>query len=445
MSNLAFWQIFSTMRSVSSGPSSVDRRRPATPARPALVPQRHVAALARCGGQRQADQRRPHRRPARRSRYRARRGRRRRRRVQPRRAAASAVVTVSYGPKPTPASPARLGHRQCRLRTRRRRLVARGGRRRRAVQAQPRRSMLRKPCCCSHRRQRCRSASRWISSCRSAAASACRRAASPARARCAPSRRARSACRAASTASSPARRPARSPGRRYSLISCAAPFGPMPGTPGTLSIGVADQRLHLDHLVGRDAELLHHLGRADRLLLDRVEHLHARPDQLHQVLVGGDDGHLPARLGRGAGIGGDQVVGLPVRELDRPARRTPRSPRAPGRIAGSVPRAAAGAAPCRRRTAGCGRSCRPASKITAIWVPTCSFSSFASMLVKPNTAFTGVPSGRVIGGSAWKARKMKPDPSIRIRCSGWSSAVAAARPGPGAQCPPAWPAPAFRT
>src|SRR4051812_12555325 len=43
------------------------------------------------------------------------------------------------------------------------------------------------------------------------------------------------------------------------------------------------------------------------------------------------------------------------------------------------------------------------------------------MLVKPNTAFTGVPSGRVIGGRAWKARKMKPDPSIRIRCRGLAS------------------------
>src|SRR3954451_21457711 len=45
------------------------------------------------------------------------------------------------------------------------------------------------------------------------------------------------------------------------------------------------------------------------------------------------------------------------------------------------------------------------------------------MLVKPNTAFTGVPSGRVIGGSAWKARKMKPDPSIRTR---WAEALAGA-------------------
>ena len=72
---------------------------------------------------------------------------------------------------------------------------------------------------------------------------------------------------------------------------------------------------------------------------------------------------------------------------------------------------------------------RPASKITARWVPTWSFISLASMLVKPNTAFTGVPSGRVMGGRAWKARKMNPDPSTSTRCSG-------RRPrSPRAQCP----------
>jgi hypothetical protein len=46
------------------------------------------------------------------------------------------------------------------------------------------------------------------------------------------------------------------------------------------------------------------------------------------------------------------------------------------------------------------------------------------MLVNPNTALTGVPSGRVIGGNAWKARKMKPEPSISIRCS-FSAATSA--------------------
>src|SRR5579875_2641571 len=48
------------------------------------------------------------------------------------------------------------------------------------------------------------------------------------------------------------------------------------------------------------------------------------------------------------------------------------------------------------------------------------------MMVKPNTAFTGTPSGRVIGGSAWKARNRKPEPSIRTRCRSAALAPGAA-------------------
>ena len=81
--------------------------------------------------------------------------------------------------------------------------------------------------------------------------------------------------------------------------------------------GVADQRLDVDHLVRRDAELLHHFGGADRLLLDRIQHLHAWADELHQVLVGRHDGGLPTRFVRGLRIGGDQVVRFPVFQLDR--------------------------------------------------------------------------------------------------------------------------------
>jgi len=43
-----------------------------------------------------------------------------------------------------------------------------------------------------------------------------------------------------------------------------------------------------------------------------------------------------------------------------------------------------------------------------------STSSFQIMLQKPATAPTGNPSDlRVSGGSAWNARKMKPDPSTK--------------------------------
>ena len=108
-----------------------------------------------------------------------------------------------------------------------------------------------------------------------------------------------------------------SPARRSSVsrspnspISCAAVFTPMPGTPGTLSVEVADQRLHLDHLVGRHAELLDHLGDADLLVLHRVVHDDAVVHELHQVLVGRHDGDVRADLAGLPRIGGDQVVGL---------------------------------------------------------------------------------------------------------------------------------------
>ena len=55
---------------------------------------------------------------------------------------------------------------------------------------------------------------------------------------------------------------------------------------------------------------------------------------------------------------------------------------------------------------------RAVSKTTAMWVAELRARNWDSIWVKPKTAFTGVPSGRVIGGRAWKARKMKPDPSI---------------------------------
>ena len=92
---------------------------------------------------------------------------------------------------------------------------------------------------------------------------------------------------------------------------------PDPRHPRHVVDAVADQRLRVDQLVRQHAELFHHLGDADRLLLDRVEHLDARPDQLHQVLVGRNDGRGAAHADRAFGVGRDQVVGLPVGQLDR--------------------------------------------------------------------------------------------------------------------------------
>ena len=79
---------------------------------------------------------------------------------------------------------------------------------------------------------------------------------------------------------------------------------------------IAGQGLDLDHLVGSHAELLHHLGGADLPVLQAVEHDHAVLDELHQVLVRGDDRHPGAGLAGEPGIGRDDVVGLVALDLD---------------------------------------------------------------------------------------------------------------------------------
>ncbi len=79
---------------------------------------------------------------------------------------------------------------------------------------------------------------------------------------------------------------------------------------------IAGQRLYLDDLLGPDAEALDHLGRADAAVLHLVEHRDLVVDQLHQVLVRGDDGNVGARRLRLFRIGRDDVVGLVALDLD---------------------------------------------------------------------------------------------------------------------------------
>ena len=101
-----------------------------------------------------------------------------------------------------------------------------------------------------------------------------------------------------------------------SLISSAAVFTPMPGTPGTLSDESPIKACTSITLDGRHAETLDHFGLADRLVLHGVVHDDAGLHELHQVLVGRHDGHLGAGLDRLERIGGDDVVGLVAFLLD---------------------------------------------------------------------------------------------------------------------------------
>ena len=81
---------------------------------------------------------------------------------------------------------------------------------------------------------------------------------------------------------------------------------------------VARQRLHVNHPLRIDAEAIKHLFRADLAVLEVVVHdYRVAFDELHQVLVGGDDGDPRAPRAGSVGVGRDQVVGLEALKLDR--------------------------------------------------------------------------------------------------------------------------------
>ena len=97
------------------------------------------------------------------------------------------------------------------------------------------------------------------------------------------------------------------------------------GYAGHVVGGIPGQRLHFDDLLRRDAELLDHLRDADAAVLHGVVHRHAVGDELHQILVRGDDGRGRAAFTGLAGVGRDQVVGLEAAlfkagQVERPHR-----------------------------------------------------------------------------------------------------------------------------
>ena len=88
-------------------------------------------------------------------------------------------------------------------------------------------------------------------------------------------------------------------------------FDPDAAHAGHIVDGIAGQGLNLHHLAGRNAEFLHHLGRADAAVADGIEHFdHAIVHELHQILVGRNNGDACAQFARKTGVSGDQIVSL---------------------------------------------------------------------------------------------------------------------------------------
>ena len=112
-------------------------------------------------------------------------------------------------------------------------------------------------------------------------------------------------------------RPAPLRGRHVRWISCAAVFGPTPGTPGTLSTLSPISASTSPSCSGGTPNFSSTSSRADAAVVHRVEQVEpAVLDQLHQILVGRDDRHLPALGQRGLGVAGDDVVRLQPLLLD---------------------------------------------------------------------------------------------------------------------------------
>ena len=84
---------------------------------------------------------------------------------------------------------------------------------------------------------------------------------------------------------------------------------------GDVVARVAHQGAQIEDLAGRHAEALGHRGGVVAALLHRIQEDDAFVHQLHQVLVGGEDGHPPVRS-RSGDQGGDHVVGFAARNLE---------------------------------------------------------------------------------------------------------------------------------
>ncbi len=98
-----------------------------------------------------------------------------------------------------------------------------------------------------------------------------------------------------------------------------------PGDAGDVVGGVPHEAEDLHDLLRRDAEALLHGGDVVGLVLHRIDHDDVVGDELHHVLVPGDDDDLHPRRRLPAGDRPDDVVGLdapaaPGREWKTPGR-----------------------------------------------------------------------------------------------------------------------------
>src|SRR5208282_1606609 len=79
---------------------------------------------------------------------------------------------------------------------------------------------------------------------------------------------------------------------------------------------VAHQGHHFDQRAGLDTESRPHFAHAGPLVAHRVPQVYVGTDQLHEVLVAGDDRDVELHPGRAAGERSDRIVGLVALQHD---------------------------------------------------------------------------------------------------------------------------------
>jgi len=79
---------------------------------------------------------------------------------------------------------------------------------------------------------------------------------------------------------------------------------------------VPGERLHINDFFRTNTEFLVHLIHPDMTVFHAVQHGDFVIDQLHQVFIGRNDGHLMAFGGGAAGIGGDHIIGFITAQFD---------------------------------------------------------------------------------------------------------------------------------
>ena len=87
-------------------------------------------------------------------------------------------------------------------------------------------------------------------------------------------------------------------------------FRPNTGNTRNIINAVAGKRLNIHHLIRINTKFFLYVFRREKFIFHRIIKLNPGADQLHQILIAGDNDHFQPGFQRLSSIGGDQIVRL---------------------------------------------------------------------------------------------------------------------------------------